>query len=263
MNILVIDLADIGITTSQPREHLEMTARKISRETGIAYYPRNNLSATKLKEAFNLQHLIVVREDKIVADNVFFFHPGMAVARIKMLKAGQPDPMIEGMAIEKGSKVLDCTLGLANDALVASFQVGETGKVVGLESSPIIYIITKWGLAGYTQGSKDCRKAMKNIQVHLTDYQNYFKDHAEDSFDVVYFDPMFTNPYHKSSGIEGLRSYANYYQPQGEIIQQALQIAKDRVVIKDRKDSDYLEKINVDKIVGGKYSSVKYGIIYK
>ncbi|MFZ7102616.1 MAG: class I SAM-dependent methyltransferase [Peptococcaceae bacterium] len=259
----MIDLSRVAVTTSQSREHLERLARQISNEINIQYLPRNGSSTVKLKKIFNLDHLIVVREDKIMVDNVFFFHPGMAVARLKMLKAGESDPMIDAMGLEQGDSILDCTLGLANDAIVASYSVGDIGKVVGLESSPIIYAITKWGLKSYSQGSKDCRQAMKNITVIHDRYQDYLFKINNVKYDIVYFDPMFINPYLKSSGIEGLRAYADYFQLNEKVIIQALKIIRKRIVIKDRKDSDFLKRLNVDEIVGGKYSSIKYGIFYK
>ena len=149
MNTGVINLEKIAVTTSQDREHLIHIAQNISKETGINYLPRNNRSLENIKIKYNLCHLLVVQEDKIIVDNQYFFHPGMAIPRIKMLKKGELDPMVQAMDIKEGDSILDCTLGMANDAIVAGFVVGTRGKVIGIESSPIIYVVTKWGLANY------------------------------------------------------------------------------------------------------------------
>ncbi|MFZ5943590.1 MAG: class I SAM-dependent methyltransferase [Bacillota bacterium] len=253
----------IAVTTSQEKAHLIETAQEISSEIKVNYIPRNKLTINKLKEKNNLKHLIVVREDKITVDNNFFFHPGMAVARIKMLKSGQDDPMINAMALKPGSRVLDCTVGLATDSIVASFVAGEEGEIVGIESSPIIYIVTKLGLKSYTQGSKDCRRAMERINIYHNNYEEFLQKQGSETFDVVYFDPMFDTPCLKSSGIEGLRTFANYKKLLPDSLEKALKIARDRVVIKDRKDSGNFQRLKVDEISGGKYSSINYGIIYK
>jgi len=263
VNTGVINLEKIAITTSQNREHLIALAQKISTEIKINYIPRGNLSLENIKLKYGLAHLIVVREDKIIVDDQYFFHPGMAVPRIKMLKKGETDPMIQAMDIKEGDSVLDCTLGMANDAIVAGFTVGAKGTVVGIESSPIIYMVTKWGLANYQRGSKDSQKAMQNIKVINADYRNYLEELSEDSFDVVYFDPMFDVPLLRSSGIKGLRSFANYDKLSRDIIKRAIRVAKKRVVIKEWKFGHLLEELAVDEIIGGKYSKVKYGVFDK
>lgn len=263
MNTGVNELEKVAITTSQSRDHLIDIARDISQEINIKYIPRQNQTLKRIKSQYDLTHLLVVREDKIQVDDEFFFHPGMAVPRIKMLKKGLEDPMIRAMNLGPGDKVLDCTLGLANDAIVASFVVGEKGEVVGLESSPIIYEITKWGLKYYREGSKDCRNAMENIKVVFTNYEIYLNELWDNSFDLVYFDPMFDIPYHKSSGIKGLRKYANYQKLGKHVLSEALRVARKRVVIKDRRDSTRLQELGINHIEGGKYSPIIYGIFSK
>jgi len=259
----VINLEKIAITTSQTREHLIEIAQKISLEININYIPRGNQSLENIKLKHNLSQLVIVREDKIIVDDQYFFHPGMAVPRIKTLKKGETDPMIQAMNIEEGDSVLDCTLGMANDAIVASFIVGEKGAVVGIESSPVIYIITKWGLARYQKGSKDSQKAMKNICVINSNYEHFLEKLPENSFDVVYFDPMFDIPLFKSNGINGLRTFANYNKITKEAIKKAKKVARKRIVIKEWKYGQILKNLSVHEIIGGKYSKVKFGILLK
>ncbi len=40
--------------------------------------------------------------------------------------------------------VLDCTLGMASDSIVASYVVGESGKVTGLEGVSMASYYGKW-----------------------------------------------------------------------------------------------------------------------
>lgn len=265
MNIGLDDLENTAITTSQPREHLIEVAQAISAELDIKYIPKNKLSIKKLQEIYKFKYLVVVREDRIqvVAESDFFFHPGMSIPRIKVLKKGAEDTMIKAMDLKPGDKVLDCTLGLANDAIVASFIVGETGLVLGIESSPLIYVITKYSLQSYNKGSKAAQQAMRNIKVIWSDYTDYLPKLNTNSFDVVYFDPMFSSPLLKSSGIKNLRNLANYQQLDVNFLREALRVAKKRVVIKNRKNGNSFTELQVDEIQGGKYSPIAFGIYHK
>lgn len=260
-----MNLENAAITTSKPREHLIEIAKLISEDINIPYIPKDKVSINKFKKLNDIDDLLIVREDRIQVtsnDNEFFFHPGLSIPRVKHLKKCSYDTMVHAMDLQPGDSVLDCTLGLANDAIVASFIVKEEGKVVGLESSPFIYTITKWGLQKYDRGSKDTRKAMKDITVYNKNYESYLKELPPDSFDVVYFDPMFEKPLYKSSGICNLRNFANYEQLNKDIINLALKVAKKRVVFKDRSDSDNFLKLNADTIIGGKYSNIAYGVFF-
>ena len=216
-----------------------------------------------IKRNYNLSHLLIVREDKIIVDDQYFFHPGMAVPRIKMLKKGELDPMVQAMDIKEGDSVLDCTLGMANDAIVASFIIGAKGTIVGIESSPIIYAVTKWGLVSAQKGSKDSQNAMRNISVINSNYEDYLEKLSENSFDVVYFDPMFDVPLLRSNGINGLRVFANYDKLTNDVIKSALRVARRRVVIKEWKYGHILKNLSVHKVIGGKYSKVKFGVLLK
>lgn len=259
----MINLEKVAVTTSQNREHLISKAKEISADVNIKYLPRENLSLEKIKLKYNLTNLIIVREDKIVVDEDYFFHPGMAVPRIKMLKKNEPDPMIQAMDIREGDSVLDCTLGMGTDAIVASFILGEQGSITGLEDSPIIYLITKWGLTNYQKGSKDSQKSMRKIDVLNASYEDYLPKLPKNSFDTVYFDPMFQVPLLRSNGIQGLREFANYQKLTKETIELALKVAKKRVVIKDWKYGQLLRVLSIPNIIGGKYSKVKYGFLSK
>lgn len=266
MNSGVEKNRQIAITTSQPREHLINTALSIAQELNLEYITKNKQSVKKIREAYNIDILVIVREDRvqvITEDNQeFFFHPGLSIPRVKVLGKGEVDTMAMAMDLQAGDRVLDCTLGLANDAIVTSYIVGKNGLVVGLESSALIYLITKWGLKNYQRGSKLLQEAMKRIEVIQADYNDYLKQQEDNSFDIIYFDPMFKNPLLKSSGINNLRHFANYQELTPIILKQAQRVAKKRVVFKDRVNSESFSQLGFDEIYGGKYSSIAFGIIY-
>ena len=86
----------------------------------------------------------------------------------------------------------------------------------------------------------------------------YLRSLSEDSFDAVYFDPMFRQPVRRSSEMTPLRPLA-YGEPlRLETVELALKAAP-RVVIKERS-LDILKEYGCTEFVGTKYSAVRFGI---
>ncbi len=54
--------------------------------------------------------------------------------------------------LRAGDTILDCTLGLGQDALVAALVVGPSGRVVALEKSLALYAVVSEGLNAYDYG---------------------------------------------------------------------------------------------------------------
>ncbi len=48
----------------------------------------------------------------LVGKNKIFFHPGLALPRIKEINNGKTDQMISAMSLQEGDSVLDCTMDL-------------------------------------------------------------------------------------------------------------------------------------------------------
>lgn len=191
------------------------------------------------------------------AGGKFFYHPSMAQLRLENIKNGGTDHLVEAMNLQEGMRVLDCTLGLASDAAVASFVVGNRGKVVGLEYSDLIAFTVARGLGEYVAKDADFTDALKRINVICADAQNYLAT-CQEKFDVVYFDPMFETPVQESSNMQPLRELACDKPITKEMVDAALKIAP-RVVIKERYIK-YLRLLGCQEICGGKYSTVKYGV---
>ena len=190
---------------------------------------------------------------------VFFYHPGMAVLRLKQLKKGECDNFADAMELKQGMKVLDCTLGLASDAAIASYVVGSSGRVVGLEASQLLYFAMQQGLSSYEAGDSDLTAALRRIESINTNAEQYLAECTPDSFDVAYFDPMFRWPVASSKVMEPLRPLACDKPLTMETVRLALRAAP-KVVIKERSEK-ILRGYGCTEIAGGRYSRVKYGII--
>ena len=64
------------------------------------------------------------------------------------------------------------------------------------------------GACAYKDSKKHELLFAKNNVVQLfecADYEDFLREQADDSFDAVYFDPMFRHPFTESAGIHPLR----------------------------------------------------------
>jgi len=254
-----------AVTTSQSQTpDLVYHAVQISRELKVPYIGRDGRSLEAVSKTLGVEGMLVVSSEKVAyvsREGEFFFHPGLAGLRIKELINGKTDQMIDAMSLSPGDTVLDCTLGLGTDAVVASFIAGKNGRVVGLESSPVIAFLVKRGLAFYPEANRDIVAAMRRVEVIRADHREYLRALPPGSFDVVYFDPMFRFPGKQSPAINAMRNLANHAPLDRETITHALRIAVKRVVVKERRGSAEFERLGFEKICGGRYAPVVYGIM--
>jgi len=219
-------------------------------------------SLEELRQQNNLDAILVATADGPQIYNnegTFFYHPGMAVLRLQRLKNNEHDHFAQALELGEGMRVLDGTLGLAGDAAIASYLVGEKGKVVGVEASLLLHFVVENGLRSYEAEDIDLTNALRRIATVQSTAEEYLETCEEDSFDVVYFDPMFRYPVQGSSAMEPLRPVA-YEKPLNQrTIELALKAAP-KVVIKERSEK-LLREYGCTEILGGRYSRIKFGII--
>jgi hypothetical protein len=80
-------------------------------------------------------------------------------------------------------------LGLATDAIVASFVIGENGKIIGLESSPVISLITRYGLQNFSLDDEpDITKALRRVVVETADYSKRLQALADNNYKGIIFE---------------------------------------------------------------------------
>ena len=254
----------IVTTVRKATAELENKAKAVAAQLNSRYVRRDGAGIAKMKAQHGCDIVVVVKQNQILLDmdgTEMFFHPNMAQVRIKRLRCGGTDNMIDAMALKRGMSVLDCTLGFAADAIVASYQVGESGRVVGLECSPLIALVTADGLKRYLPTNYDLKSAMVRIETVNQDYLEYLKKQPDDSFDVVYFDPMFRHPLTDSANINPLRSLADSDPVSMEAIAEAKRVARCRVVFKENSRSLEFERLGFTKICGGRYAPIHYGVM--
>ena len=244
------------------------TAQQVASELGCEFVPRlgRSLRAVADDASGTTAHAVLVAEVGglhlvELADTELpplFFHPGMAVNRIRGLALGRHDHMVDAMGLREGMRVLDCTLGMAADALVAAYAVGPAGRVVGLEASPMVAAITRYGLADYSLPDAGMSAAMRRIEVVNCDYRDYLAGCGGGDFDVVYFDPMFGTPVVSSTGIAGLRRWARQGQLDADAFGMAERVAEQKVVLKMRRYAQLPPWRPPENVEGGPTSTVKF-----
>lgn len=227
---------------------------------------REKAGISALKEKYGADLVLVAKKNELILETLggeLFFHPNMAHLRLKNLRLGTGDRMVEAMGLSEGMSVLDCTLGFGADAIVASFAVGENGKVVGIERVPVIELIVRQGLANFTDDNERIIAAMRRIKTINADALDFLRQQGDNSFDVVYFDPMFRHPFLDSKSLNPLREVADKRALTIEYINEARRVAKRRVVMKESSLSTEFTRLGFNRIAGGKYSKISYGIIEK
>jgi SAM-dependent methyltransferase len=153
---------------------------------------------------------------------------GLAALRLKALDRGeQGEALVRVGALASGERVLDCTLGLAQDARVAARLVGPSGLVVGLEASLPLAIFAAEGLR---REPLDARSA--GIEVRHADARTVLAGLPEASFDVVLFDPMFSREGKAQPSFTLLRRLARADRLDAVTLARARRVARRVVLVK-------------------------------
>src|SRR5256885_14460994 len=110
-------------------------AEELAGRFGLTAEPRKGRLLPELVAAAQGAPVLVLgsrRADLFDGDRAFRASTGMGFLRLVRARKGDADPLVKAAALARGDEVLDATLGLAQDALVAAEATQEA--VVGLES---------------------------------------------------------------------------------------------------------------------------------
>ncbi|MCM3588646.1 class I SAM-dependent methyltransferase [Mesobacillus maritimus] len=254
-------------TAGRTDEKMIARAQELAHKFNARYVPRNKKSVLMIMNEWK-NDCIVVGKNRLELypfgeqGNPFFFHPNSSMFRIKRLQKGECDPFIDAARLESGMKLLDCTLGLASDSIVASYIVGSTGSVIGVEGNPFLAYLVKEGLQRWDSEVDDINRAMRRIDVIHNHALNVLKQQPNNSFDCVYFDPMFEETIVESDGIKGLSKFALQESLSEELIKEALRVASKRIVLKDHFRSKRFYQFPFS-IIRRKTSKFHFGVIEK
>ena len=251
----------IVTTARKPSAAAEILAAETAAKLGLKFIPREDFSFDALKKAHGAENILLVKNNLlsiVTAEGEIFFHPNTAHLRIKNLREGKGDRLIDAAKIKTGDKILDCTLGLGSDAIVESFVAG---GVTALEFNPALAEVVRFGMKNFADDTPHVLNAMRGVEVVTADYADFLKTAAADSFDVVYFDPMFRHALEKSSGINPIRAVANHAALEPDSVREACRVARRCVVMKENARSGEFARLGFKIAGGGKYSPIAFGVI--
>ena len=253
------------VTTSLKADQKTINrAEKIAQELKAIVISRNSSSLSQLRKRHGDTEMLVVDKNElkyVYSDGTaLFFHPSLARIRVTSMLKGAEDRLVKISNLQKGDTVLDCTTGLATDAVVLSFSVGETGKVVTVESSPVLYTLAREGLRNYDPGIEEIEVAMRNISVVNANHTDYLKSLPDKSMDIVYFDPMFRQA-DKTVALAPLRRIANSSPISSEAIKEAKRVANKKVIMREHFDSGEFERLGFELADRKSGSNFDYGVI--
>lgn len=230
----------LAVTTPLgPSADEDAEARAAAARHGLPYAPRGRRAlAAALAEAGADAALVLSPEKAVLVagGEARCWSPGMGFLRAKRARAslrGRPldattrDPFLEAAGLREGDLVLDCTLGLGADALVAAVAVGPAGRVLGIEASPALAAWVAEGLRRLPE------EAASRVDVRAADHGAFLASARERSFDVVVFDPMFRHARAEPAGFDVVRRLADVRPLSVEALARARRVARRWVVVKD------------------------------
>jgi 16S rRNA (guanine1516-N2)-methyltransferase len=254
----------IVTTAEKPDEGLIRRALQLAQELNADYVERRRDTLRGLERMNGGDGVLVVSDGQLryVSEDQkpMFFHPSMGLIRIKRLLQGDSDTMISISGAQRGDSVLDCTAGLASDAIVFSHVTGEEGCVTALEASRLLYVIVREGLQTADTGLSEADSACRRVTLRLGDHAEVLGSMVDRSVDIVYFDPMFDRPVQSSASLTPLRSHARHDAVSEETIRQAVRVARKSVVLKNTSGSSEFARLGFTP-ARVSASAVSYGVI--
>lgn len=235
----------IVTTAGRPDEQSVALALYATEKLQAEYVERKKRSVSKLQATYDAD-VVVAGKTRFEyftygTQEPFFYHPNAAAFRLKRLAKGEEDPMVEICSLKDGDSFLDCTLGLGADSLVAQYVVGN-GKVVGVEAHPVVGFIVREGMQSYDLNELPIASPMRKIEVVTTEATDYLKTLDDNSFDIVFMDPMFDEVIEESSNFTVLRDAGSHIELSTEWVEQARRVCKRGVVLKAHFRSSLFEQ---------------------
>ena len=215
------------ITTSlRENEALIAHAQELASELGADYQPRRKLSLAKCLERFGAFYLLYKDRLSFVNEDgsELTFHPDTAVLRIKA-----PHDTLVNLLGPSSKSILDTTMGLASDSLVMA--------------------VVSRGLATYQTDDKQLEKAMRSIKAIKSDSLSFLKAQADNSFDIIYADPMFSEIIKESENLEAIKPLANGSRLTEEWLKEAKRVAREKIIIKAHFRDTVFEELGFERQV--------------
>ncbi|GAA4903404.1 putative SAM-dependent methyltransferase [Actinomycetospora succinea] len=235
-------------TSKSPSDAVRNEAQALADRWGLRLVDRHRGSVAAARGD---AHTVLVRTaDGLVAESgrgSLTFHQGTAAKRLRALRHGQTDPLVRAAELRPGDRVLDTTLGLGRDALVAAWAVGTTGEVRGVEADLVLAILATEGFAGAIP-----RAGSAAVQVRHGDSRQVLADMAArgERTDVVLLDPMFADPRASDHGFALARDHTVSTPLTPEWVSLARAVARRWVVVTAERARPWFPAAGLERLEG-------------
>jgi len=260
----------IAVTTAaRPSPETEALAQEMAAQLDVLYVPRLERSLPDVYSASDAGRLLISGGDHLrlhdrATGAEYFYHPNMFLTRGSVVLGGGPDHFLQAADLKPGDRLLDCTLGFASEAALASLVIGDTGTIVGLESVPALAAVTRRGLQAFPLRAIPLAAALRRIEVVTADSRDYLPQCGTGVFDVVYFDPFFAERLSGSeASVSPLFVFGNPAPLSPEAVAEARRVARRRVLIKHPSHITLPDPLSewVTETIGGRKSRVIYSVM--
>ena len=245
--------SDAVVTTAPSGDPAE--AQELAQRFGLRVEPREGRTLEQLlKHANPVLILAARRADLYEHGGAYRATVGMAFLRVLRARKGEMDPLVAHAALRPGDSVLDATLGLGGDALVAAHATG--APVVGLEKDPVIAAFTQAALRRLPKHGRDPGRL---VHVVRADHRAWLEDQAARSFDVVLLDPMFRRAADSGPLFELLRAHAEHAPLEIETLHHAQRVARRGVLVKDAARGNELQRLGLTPKPTRRSAAIAFG----
>jgi 16S rRNA (guanine1516-N2)-methyltransferase len=194
------------------------------------------------------------RADLYQRHRAFRASAGMALLRLLRARRGEQDPLVAAAGLRPGDRVLDATLGLGGDALLASQETA--AKIVGVESSGLLAAFTQAALRRLPEAA---REAGERIEVLRADHRAFLRAQSDGSFDVVLLDPMFRRAGEAAPLFELLRAHADHEPLAAATLREARRVARRGVLVKDAARGHELQRLGLAPLLSRRSAAIAFG----
>lgn len=243
-----MDRGVVVTTSKSPSEALRDRAHRLAATWDLPLVERHRGSVATARGA--AATALVCTEEGLVAETArgrLAFHQGTAAKRLRTLRHGGTDPLIRAGGLRPGVRVLDATLGLGRDALVAAWAVGAEGEVLGVEADLVLAVLADDGFAGPVP-----RPGSAPVRVRHGDSRRVLTTMAAagEHVDVVLLDPMFTDPRASDHGFALARDHTVPTPLTPEWVELARAVARRRVVVTAERARPWFPDVGLERLEG-------------
>ena len=243
------------VTTAPSGDPAE--ARELAARFGLRAEPRADRAlSTILANVAGAPVLVLAarRADLYERGRAFRASAGMAFLRLVRVHKGEIDPIVAHAGLRPGDTVLDATLGLGGDALVAAHATRT--RVVGLESDGTIAAFTQ---ASFRRLGSHGREPGRSVEVVHADHRSWLRKQPDGSYDVVLLDPMFRRSGDAGPLFDLLRFHAEHSPLDAQTLREAQRVARRGVLLKDAARGEELQRLGVVPRPSRRSATIAFG----